>query len=175
MKIWCMRRQLVPGLVVPLTFIKAKTRPGIEARDTPTTSALYIHKHNRSLSSAPEVMWYTSSFIAYVVEGSSCVIDNELCRKFASMIACHALISGTKNFFQIHELKSKKTLLESKPIDSTSWAAYTHRHTQTHFRIPYLHAHAHTEGFSTFSYCAPPEKSYCTRSLFCHVQLTSDL
>ncbi len=29
-----MRRQLVPGLVVRLTVIKAKTRPGIEARDT---------------------------------------------------------------------------------------------------------------------------------------------
>ncbi len=27
-----MRRQLVPGLVVRLTVIKAKTRPGIEAR-----------------------------------------------------------------------------------------------------------------------------------------------
>ncbi len=29
---WRMRRQLVPGLVVRLTVIKAKTRPGIEAR-----------------------------------------------------------------------------------------------------------------------------------------------
>ena len=29
--IWRMRRQLVPGLVVRLTVIKAKTRPGIEA------------------------------------------------------------------------------------------------------------------------------------------------
>ncbi len=27
-----MRRQLVPGLVVRLTVIKAKTRPGIEAK-----------------------------------------------------------------------------------------------------------------------------------------------
>ncbi len=32
MKIWLMRRQLVPGLVVRLTVIKAKTRPGIEAK-----------------------------------------------------------------------------------------------------------------------------------------------
>ncbi len=31
MKIWRMRRQLVQGLVVHLTVIKAKTRPGIEA------------------------------------------------------------------------------------------------------------------------------------------------
>ncbi len=29
---WRMRRQLVPGLVVRLTVIKAKTRPGIEAK-----------------------------------------------------------------------------------------------------------------------------------------------
>ncbi len=32
-----MRRQLVPGPVVRLTVIKAKTRPGIEATENPVT------------------------------------------------------------------------------------------------------------------------------------------
>ena len=39
-----MRRQLVPGLVVRLTVIKAKTRPGIEARGNSVTMySISIH------------------------------------------------------------------------------------------------------------------------------------
>ncbi len=47
-----MRRQLVPGPVVRLTVIKAKTRPGIEARFQAEFSLLYSPNRYKSENSA---------------------------------------------------------------------------------------------------------------------------
>ncbi len=67
-----MRRQLVPGLVVCLTVIKAKTRPGIEA-------TLHCDREQSKLASIPgrsqlrKTAWYTLSAHASIAPLSKLV------------------------------------------------------------------------------------------------------
>ncbi len=75
-----MRRQLVPGPVVRLTVIKAKTRPGIEAKmsDAPLSGLIVIHiqldpisyfMHN-NLPNNANVYNYASTFYAHNYYGA---------------------------------------------------------------------------------------------------------
>ena len=73
-----MRRQLVPGLVVHLTVIKAKTWPGIEARLwLGCCFFVYSPEHARShISKYLIAMWLYSALASH----SDCCLQRQLLR-----------------------------------------------------------------------------------------------